>query len=207
MENNEDKTYCVYMHTNLFNQKCYIGVTKQTPERRWLNGYGYKPRNGRQSHFWSAICKYGWDNFAHEILCDCLSKEDAYQKEQEFIEKYDSTNPSKGYNISTGGEAPTHGCKHSEEAKRKIGDAQKGEKNHQFGKIPSELVRQKIQQSNPDKKSVLCVELNEVFVSILEASRRLNITASNISRVCRGLRETAGGYHFVFYELFEKNLK
>ena len=153
----EDKIYCVYMHTNLLDYKRYIGVTKEVPERRWPNGYGYKPRNGRQSHFWNAICKYGWDNFSHEILCDRLSKKEAYQKEQEFITKYDTTNPSKGYNLSTGGEAPTHGCKHSDETKIKIGEAKRVKKIISLGKC---------HQSWLDKKYNNQIQIkNQLFAS------------------------------------------
>ena len=35
--------YTVYIHTNKSNNKVYIGITKQTPERRWgKNGVNYK---------------------------------------------------------------------------------------------------------------------------------------------------------------------
>ena len=37
------------------NNKKYIGITKQTPEKRWENGKGYKHNNYIQN----AINKYG----------------------------------------------------------------------------------------------------------------------------------------------------
>lgn len=37
-----ENNYCVYMHVNKLNDKKYIGITCQTPSRRWQNGYGYK---------------------------------------------------------------------------------------------------------------------------------------------------------------------
>ena len=43
-------------------------------------------------------------------------------------------------------------------------------------------------------KKVLCIENNEVFPSISAASKKYNIQASNIGRVCRGERKKAGGY-------------
>ena len=50
--------YTVYIHTNKSNNKVYIGITKQTPERRWgKNGINYKST----PYFYSAIKKYGWD--------------------------------------------------------------------------------------------------------------------------------------------------
>lgn len=93
-------SYLVYKHTNLINNKVYIGITQQKAEKRWDRGHGYK----RQPHFRDAIKKYGWDNFKHEILYDNLSKEEAIEKEIELIAKYKSNNREYGYNISKGGE-------------------------------------------------------------------------------------------------------
>ena len=92
------KTYCVYKHTNTFNDKCYIGITSQHPNKRWLNGYGYSKT---QPKFYNAIKKYGWDSFTHEILFENLTFEKANQKEIELIAFYNSC--EDGYNISTGG--------------------------------------------------------------------------------------------------------
>ena len=71
----EDRRWCVYCHTNMINNKKYIGQTKEQPrERRWGNGgIGYKT----QQYFWRAIQKYGWDNFKHEVLYTELTKEEA----------------------------------------------------------------------------------------------------------------------------------
>lgn len=56
--------WSVYKHTNLINQKVYIGITSRKPSSRWgLQGKGYKD----QPKFFNAIEKYGWENFKHEI--------------------------------------------------------------------------------------------------------------------------------------------
>lgn len=92
-------TYCVYMHTNLRNFKRYIGITCNSPARRWQNGFGYK----NNPYFYAAIQKDGWSGFRHEIITENLDQETAYKKEQELITFYDTTNPEFGYNCVYGG--------------------------------------------------------------------------------------------------------
>lgn len=95
------------MHTNMINNKKYIGITKKPPKKRWgCKGYGYKKS---QPVFWNAIQKYGWDNFEHEILFNNLSQKEAQEKEVEFIAKYKTNcrrydSPEYGYNMTDGGE-------------------------------------------------------------------------------------------------------
>lgn len=96
-----NKTYYVYCHTNNINGKKYIGITGlEKPLYRWhKDGSGYSGQV-----FGKAIEKYGWENFSHEILFSGLTYEDACEKEKEFIEKYQTTNRTFGYNVSTGGD-------------------------------------------------------------------------------------------------------
>ena len=87
--------YSVYKHTNIQNGKVYIGITKQKASCRWHGGYGYS----KQPLFYNAILTYGWDGFSHEILFTGLNQDEAFQKEKELIQKYNSTNRDYGYNI------------------------------------------------------------------------------------------------------------
>ena len=130
---NEEKLYCVYMHTSP-SGKSYIGMTcKRPPEARWSNGNGYKSGH---PYFWKAICKYGWDNFEHQILFDGLTREQACEKEKESIAMYNTTNPDMGYNMTAGGDGKT-GYVMSEETKRKISESHigrfTGENNPNYG--------------------------------------------------------------------------
>jgi len=110
------------------NGKIYIGITSQTDiNRRWQNGYGYR----NNVLFYRAIKKYGWNNIRHEILCDGLNKTAAEKMEIKLIRESKSNNSHYGYNIDNGGNCTGT---HSEETKRKISEAQKGEKNHAYGK-------------------------------------------------------------------------
>lgn len=101
-------TYSVYIHTNKINGKRYIGVTRSKPEKRWANGEGYK----NQPHFYSAIQKYGWDNFDHFIL-EVDSEELMFQLEKQYIAYYKTTDRRYGYNKSLGGESGAYFGKNS----------------------------------------------------------------------------------------------
>ena len=93
--------YCIYLHRNKINNKVYIGQTKFSdyPNKRWLNGKGYK----ENSSFYQDIQKYGWDNFDHIILANNLTLDESNRLEKQYIQEYNSTNPSIGYNSMPGG--------------------------------------------------------------------------------------------------------
>ena len=156
--------YTIYMHKNKLNGKIYIGQTSQEPRKRWDNGRGYIDC----SRFYNAILKYGWDNFEHIILYQNLSQEEANILEEKLIKQYNTQNDNFGYNIKAGG-ANRH---HSEETKRKIGNANKislkgkkwtehqrkiiskmftGEGNPFYGKHHSEETKKKISKNRKGK--------------------------------------------------------
>lgn len=127
MEEKQERRWCVYKHTNKINGKVYIGQTGNIPQRRWQSkGNGYRGNPA----FWRAIQKYGWDNFEHEIVFDNLTLEEANQLEIKLIAEYNSTDSNCGYNLTYGGK----NGKHSEETKKKISEAQRGEKGNNWGK-------------------------------------------------------------------------
>lgn len=117
------KPYTVYRHTSPTG-KVYIGITSQVPERRWHGGSAY--RNNK--HFYSAIKKYAWENFTHEILHTDLGYEEACAIEIDLIKYHESSNPNKGYNISLGGDKTTYGYHMSTETRRKISKALTGKR-------------------------------------------------------------------------------
>jgi group I intron endonuclease len=120
--------FCVYIHTAP-NGKKYVGITSKKPERRWQNGTGYKSN----AHFFNAIKKYGWDNFAHEVVFEKLSSDAAKRIEQYLIQTFKSHEYAYGYNRSLGGESG-FGVKHTAETRQKMSEAHTGEKNHFYGK-------------------------------------------------------------------------
>lgn len=95
----ESNNWKVYAHFNKLNNKAYIGITKRNPKYRFRNGKGYYANK----HFTSAIEKYGWDGFTHEILADHLTLEQASEIERAVIYFLNTTDRNYGYNIRSGG--------------------------------------------------------------------------------------------------------
>lgn len=91
-------SYCVYKHASP-SGKVYIGITGSRVARRWNSGNGYR----QNKYFTSAIAKYGWDSFTHEVLESGLSADDARRREVELIAEYRSADRRFGYNQTTGG--------------------------------------------------------------------------------------------------------
>ena len=118
----EDRCWCVYMHTNMINNKIYVGITSNSVKTRWgKNGSQYRKT---QPAFYRAIRKYGWDNFEHIIFADGLSEDDAKHMEILLIALYKTNcnrykNPVCGYNLTDGGEGCS-GMRHSIQTKEKL---------------------------------------------------------------------------------------
>lgn len=150
------------MHENRINGKRYIGITSQKPTNRWGNGHGYK----RCPFFYASILKYGWDTFRHEILYTNLTQDDAEKLEIELIAKYETQNPDKGYNLSSGG-GVNSGFHRSEEFKQKVSETRKlrysGKNHNRYGTHLSEETKKKIRdaQIGKPRKSDSCKKMSE----------------------------------------------
>ena len=97
--------YHIYKIENKLNQNCYIGITVN-PSVRKNRHFNYLRQNKHcNSHLQSAFNKYGEENFFFEILesFESNNEEDAYKKEAEYIEKYNSY--INGYNGNRGSKA------------------------------------------------------------------------------------------------------
>ena len=226
----EDKRYTVYIHRNKINNKCYIGITCQTPNQRWHGGSNYiqKKADGSYSQpkFARAIKKYGWDGFEHIIWAEGLTKEKACRVEQLLIAMWDTIN--NGYNIRSGGETKST---LSEESKQKISEAikkkwedeeyRKRMSDAHLGHGLSEEHKQKLINANTNRKMsqytkdrlneskykkvvqyTKDVKLIKVWDSMTEASDELSINRKGISNVCRHPEryKTAGGFVWKYFE-------
>ena len=210
-----ERTYKLYVHI-CPNEKRYYGITKQRPEQRWRNGYGYK----NNQYFTRAIEKYGWDNITHEILFDGLTESEAKELEQYYIQWYNTANRDYGYNITLGGEGG-NGFHPSEETKKKI-----SENNARYweGKHLSEEHKQKLSEAKkgiqfsekhkqkmsevkkgennhwygktgkdaPSVRSVICLTTKRIFHTVREAEKYYNTDNSTIIKCCKGKRKSCG---------------
>ncbi len=165
----------VYMYT-FPNGMRYIGVTSLTLEQRRDNGYQHNKELRK------AMRRYGWANIEKTILCECETKEQAFEEEKRMIAEYGTTDPSKGYNVSYGGKSTFEGLKHTEEHKAYMSRVLKGisftddhienlKKGHAKERKPVES----ISEDGTVKK----------YGSLGEAALDVNGFKSNISRACK----------------------
>jgi group I intron endonuclease len=135
--------YSIYKIKNTINSKVYIGFDSNWPNRQKSHKYLSDKRNQK---IYSAIRKYGWDNFEWEVIYQskdgnhCLKVMECY-----FINQFVSYR--NGYNSTLGGEGSL-GRFTSDATKNKISEALKNKqktKEHiskmsetRKGKKPSE---------------------------------------------------------------------
>ena len=105
----------VYITINLINGKQYVG---EHSTNNIDDNYLGSGQNLRKS-----IRKYGRKNFNKKILEHFDTKEEAFDNQETYINKYDTCSPN-GYNISPKGGHNVQGC-FSEETLEKIGNALK----------------------------------------------------------------------------------
>jgi len=90
----------VYLIRNKVNNKVYIGSSINI-KRRWRDHIYELSRNRHNNiHLQNAWNKYGKDNFEFVILEEVEDKSILRDREQYWLNKYQSFNPSMGYNIS-----------------------------------------------------------------------------------------------------------
>ena len=97
------------------------------------------------------------------------------------------------------------GRKHTDEERKKIGEAQMGIRNPNYGKMASVETRNKMSEAHKgDKhwnhKMVLCVETKEIYISSIDAFEKTGIDNSSIGKCCKGVRNTAGGFTWEYVD-------
>ena len=133
------------------------------------------------------------------------------EREIYYIRLYDTIN--NGYNCESGG---NENKIVSDETKQKMSEAKKGKycgENHpMWGKHLNDETKIKISKAHDKRKiPVSQYTIEGVFIasyeSIHEAQRLTNIDKKTISRCCRGIQKTAGGFKWTYKNppLLKKN--
>lgn len=100
---------CIYKITNTINGKVYVGQTIKSAKARFTEHKYFamhKQYQRGRPHLYSAMEKYGCDNFKVEVLETC-PRELLDEREVYWIAQCDSYN--KGYNMTLGGQGATVG--------------------------------------------------------------------------------------------------
>ena len=94
----------IYKITNNVNHKLYIGKTNHS-ERRWKDHCRLAFKDNHKEYnkaLYQAMRKYGLENFSFEIIEELKDYSISGEREQYWIQYYDSYN--NGYNETTGGD-------------------------------------------------------------------------------------------------------
>jgi group I intron endonuclease len=116
--------------------KSYIGQTYRSIQERLRE---HQKDSSNCVAIYNAIKFHGWENFEKDWY-EC--PDDDLNKHEELMVEVLGTLAPGGYNLKEGG----GNGKHSEETKKKISEAQLGEKNHNFGIPMSEEQKQKMRK-------------------------------------------------------------
>lgn len=93
----------IYTVTNLVNGRVYVGQTRRTVGHRWSVHKSEAKRRPR-CYFHKAIAKHGGASFRVETMASAESVEELNALETAWIDRLQSANPLKGYNLTFGGD-------------------------------------------------------------------------------------------------------
>lgn len=193
--------HIIYKTTNRLNGRFYIGIHSTND---YDDGYLGSGKLLKQ-----AVDKYGKDAFYRKILYVFDTRQEALEVEQNLVNE-SFIKDSQNYNITIGGEGGIAfmGRNCSDETRAKISKANSGKKRSQetkdkikkarLGTKRSEITCNKLKHSKKATSPVVCNTNGQEFESIEDAAKALDLLPQAISRVCRGLRKTTGGYSFSY---------
>ena len=184
-----NKKYYVYEHISP-SGKHYIGITSNSPKKRWANGKGYL--TGSQKVFQKAILKYGWNNIIHNIILENVSESEAKYAERYLIKWYKLH--KKSYNMTDGGDTVSEFCiQRIIEYNKRLPKEQR----------PFYGVRG---ENNPNSIKVYQYDRQGIFIkewgSIIDAARTFDnpvSTATGITACCKGKLPATKGYIWRYF--------
>lgn len=227
MYNKNMRKYCVYCHTNKYNGKKYIGITSQKPEQRWRNGNGYvnneyfyRAINKYGWHNFSHEILYTdlTKEQAESLEVKLIREYDTQQKENGYNIEYGGnatgripeetrkkiSNALKGHECSAetrakiskskiGKPSQKKGVKLTAEQIEKNRKSHLGQKAWNLGKKWADDEKAKF-----GGKAVKCIETNEIYMTMHEASKKTGINISSLCACCKGRNKTCHGLHWEY---------
>ena len=198
---NMERKSGIYMWTSP-SGKSYIGQSVDLQKRKWAflhfgDRYGGQKINRARK-------KYNHKSLWNYKVLEYCGIDKLNECERYYIELYDTIN--NGYNCESGG---NENKIVSDEVKRKLSEAKKGENNPMYGKHCDDETKDKIRLRH--NKPVIQFTKEGTFVaeyeSALVAKNITGIDSSNISKCCLGKFKSAGGFKWSYKNppLLKKN--
>ena len=197
----------LYRHIRLDKEEpFYIGIGSDDSYKR------ANEKSRRSTHWKNIVKKSGYEV---EILLSNLTWEEACKKEKEFIALYGRINLNQGTlcNMTDGGEGIINPSKETRDKKRNsmigknLGASNGMKKLENRIKVSNSRKGRFIGKESSVSKSVNCYDLSgnllATYNSILEAEKQTGVKNSNISKVCKGIRKTAGNFIWKYHALLK----
>lgn len=136
--------YRIYKIVCTVTNKIYIGCTTKPIHIRFKEHIKASRNKNKHSFLYDDMNKYGTDCFYVELIEEGTDDSCRYEREKYYINLYNTTNESIGYNMTIGG-LGTIGYKFTDEVKEKISAAG-------IGRVVPQEVRDKISKKQIGKK-------------------------------------------------------
>jgi group I intron endonuclease len=176
--------YSIYKVTNKSNGKVYIGFASNLTKRKYRHKH-YSLVKKVTNHFYTAIRKYGWNNFDWEIIYQTKDKQYCLNvMEKFFIEEYRSYigfDDCFGYNMTLGGDGALGNHKpKTPEHKKRISQSHKGKKLSQEHILNAAYARSKEYKMISPSGNVIHIK------NMSEYCRKHGLNQAHMISVCLG---------------------
>lgn len=210
----------IYKVTNKETEEIYVGITTKSLEDR-KKDHLKKSNKGKSYAFQNVIATYGEDAFKWEQIDTAVTIDELAKKEKEYILEYNSK--EEGYNSDSGGGIQKTvyqydiltGSLINKYSNLTNAGAVVGLNKQDLSKVclsvnkvskgfywTYDYVEKFIPLKDKRKKKVYQYNIQGEFIdefeSVSEASKKTGLNKSSIAKVCRGERNSCGGYFWKF---------
>lgn len=222
------KTSGIYQIRNLVNGKVYIGSSNNLYRRKIQHLNNLRKNRHINKHLQNAFNKYGEACLQFEVLEQCDIDNLYIREQYYINEKYGdncyniNTTVEVPPNMSKTIICLENKCIYSSIKEAAVdvnihfstisaclnGKIKTAKKLHwmfltDYNKLTVEEINNILREKKRpkqcrQKRKCLCIETQQIFNSITEASKSLSLSPSKITEVCQGKRKTTGNLHFKF---------